>query len=174
MSSSMIQIRNVPPDLHRRLKAHAALLASLFALAACAQFSPRDPVRVDVAGIEQVPGEGLEVVLAVRLRVQNPNNTAIEYDGVAVELEVNGRSFASGVSDDVGTVPRFGETIISIPVTISAFDVARQIYGAMTAERPNEIRYHLSGKLAGGLFGTRRFEDEGTFTLAPPPGSESN
>ena len=145
------------------------ILVTLAALTACANLSNRDPLMINVAGIEQVPGEGMELVLAVRLRVQNPNNTPLEYNGVAVNLDINGRALASGVSDDVGVVPRYGETVFTVPVTISAFNVARQIYGTLNADNPNEVRYELRGKLEGGLFGTRRFNDEGMFTLTPPP-----
>ncbi len=144
-----------------------AVLA-LLALAACANLGPRDPLYIDVAGIEQVPGEGMELVLSVRIRVQNPNDAPVEYDGVALVLDINGRKLAAGVSDEVGVVPRYGETVFTIPMTISAFDVARQLYRFMSAEEPSEVRYSVRGKLEGGLFGTRRFQDEGMFTLAPP------
>jgi uncharacterized membrane protein YGL010W/LEA14-like dessication related protein len=140
----------------------------LVVLAACTNITQRDPLNIDVAGIEQVPGEGMEMVLAVRIRVQNPNDTPVEYDGVALSLDINDRNLASGVSDEVGTVPRYGETVFTIPVTISAFDVARQIYGFMQGENPNEVKYSVQGKLEGGLFGTRRFSDEGMFMLTPP------
>lgn len=143
----------------------------LLALSACAGLVHRDPLFIDVAGIEQVPGEGMELNLAVRIRVQNPNDTAVQYDGVALTLDVNGRKLASGVSDDVGTVPRYGQEVFTIPVTISAFNVARQVFGAMNADDLSEVRYEVRGKLEGGLFGTRRFEDQGTFRLAPPGGS---
>ena len=148
--------------------------AVLVALAGCAALSPRDPLFIDVAGIEQVPGEGMELNLAVRIRVQNPNDTAVNYDGIALVLDVNGRTLATGVSDDIGTVPRYGQQVFTIPVTISAFNVARQVFGAMQADDPAEVRYELRGKLEGGLFGTRRFTDEGMLRLVPPQGSQSN
>ena len=148
--------------------------AVLIALAGCASLSPRDPLFIDVAGIEQVPGEGMELNLAVRIRVQNPNDTAVRYDGVALALDVNGRRLATGVSDDIGTVPRYGQKVFTIPVTISAFNVARQVFGAMDADDPAEVRYELRGKLEGGLFGTRRFTDQGMLRLAPPQRRQSN
>ena len=146
-----------------------AMLLSLvlIAMGGCANLSQRDPLYIDVAGIEPVPGEGMELVLDVRVRVQNPNDTPVEYNGVALVLDVNDRRLASGVSSEVGTVPRYGEIVFTIPVTVSAFNVARQIYGAVNAENPNEVRYSVRGKLEGGLFGTKRFHDEGTFSLAP-------
>jgi hypothetical protein len=65
----------------------------------------------------------------------------------------------------MGAVPRYGETVLTIPVTISAFNMARQVIGFATGASEHEIRYRVRGKLEGGLFGTRRFSDEGSFTL---------
>jgi hypothetical protein len=142
-----------------------ALLASL--LGACAALPSRDPLVIDVANIEPLPGAGMELNLAVSIRIQNPNDLPLDYSGAAFTLDVNGRRLASGVSDLVGTVPRYGERIITIPVTISAFNAARQIVGFMTANEPDIVSYSLRGKLEGGVLGTRRFSDEGTFTLRP-------
>lgn len=152
----------------RRAWAIILWLSAVGALTGCAGMSQRDPLFIDVAGIEQVPGEGMEVNLAVQIRIQNPNNAPVEYNGVALELDVNGRKLATGVSDEVGVVPRYGQTVFTIPVTISAFNVARQIFGAMTGNDLDEVNYLVRGKLEGGLFGTKRFRDEGTFRMTPP------
>lgn len=158
--------------LHQRTAVLPILaLLAVLASSGCAGFSGRDPLMVDVAGIETLPGEGMELNLAVHMRVQNPNDTPVQYDGIALMLDVNDRTLASGVSDRVGTVPRYGEIVFTVPMTISAFDVARQIYGVMSAENPNRVEYRLRGKLEGGLFGTRRFEDTGILDLAPRQGS---
>jgi LEA14-like dessication related protein len=102
---------------------------------------------------------------SVTVRIQNPNDAAVEYTGAALTLDLNGRRLASGVSDRVGTVPRYGETTFTIPVTISAFDMMRQVFGFMEADARGEMRYRVRGKLEGAWFGTRRFEDEGSLTL---------
>ena len=125
----------------------------------------RDPLTIDVAGIEPLQGEGLELRLTVRVRVQNPNDTPIEYSGVALNLDLNGRKLATGVADVMGTVPRYGEAVLDIPVTISALSMARQALGFMNAEGQRDVKYAVRGKLEGGMFGTRRFTDEGTFDL---------
>ena len=135
-------------------------------LTACAAFFQRDPLNVQVAGIQPLPGEGLELRMAVKLRVQNPNDRPLDYDGVALELEINGRNLASGVSDASGTIPRFGETVLSVPMTISAFSAARQALGLAEHIGMDEVPYVLRGKLAGGrTFGTQRFIEKGTLNL---------
>ena len=47
-------------------------------------------------------GEGLELRLLVKLRVQNPNSTPVGYDGAYVKVEVQDRTFASGVTNAGG------------------------------------------------------------------------
>lgn len=138
-------------------------------LGACASLDLRDPLRIDLAGLEPLPGQGLELRFAIKLRVQNPNDSAVDFDGVALELEVNGQPLASGVSDQRGSVPRFGETLISVPVSISAFSAMRQAWGAADQRPGQGLPYVLRGKLAGGLFGTRRFSDSGTLDWPEPP-----
>ena len=150
-----------------RLTARVLAIAVVaLGLAACAAFSPRDPLIVQVAGIQPLTGEGLELRMLVKLRVQNPNDQAVEYRGVALDLEVNGRRLASGVSDQQGTVPRFGESVLSVPMTVSAFSAARQALGLAEHIGFDEVPYVLRGKLAGGLLGTQRFVEKGTLDLS--------
>jgi LEA14-like dessication related protein len=142
------------------------LLAVVALLNACASMPSRDPLAVTVAGIESLPGEGMELRLLVKLRVQNPNDTPVEFDGVALNLDVQGRAFASGVSAETGVVPRFGETIVSVPVTVSMLRMVRQVAGMLDGRSVDKITYAMSGKLSGvTLFSTRRFTATGEFAL---------
>jgi LEA14-like dessication related protein len=139
-------------------------------LCACASLQPRDPLQVTVAGIEPLQGQGLELRMNVRLRVQNPNDAPVDYNGVAVEMDVQGKTFATGVADVTGTVPRFGEAVITVPVTISAFRMARQAIGAMSGGPMKKIEYEMKGKLSGGLR-TTRFATRGSFDFPATPTS---
>jgi len=154
--------------MHRLLR--LCLISLLLAgLGACASLGNNDPLRVDLVGLEPLPGQGLEVRFAVKLRVQNPNDSAVSFNGMALELDVNDRTFATGVSDARGSVPRFGETVVSVPLSISAFSVMRQAWGVAGYQPGQEVPYRLRGKLADGLFGTRRFSDSGTLNWPQPP-----
>lgn len=142
-------------------------LATLLAvvLAGCAALPGRDPLRVELVGIEPIEGQGLELRLAVKLRVQNPNDGAVEYDGTALELEVNGRTLATGVSDQRGSVPRYGETVLVVPVSISAMNAVRQALVFADGTTREAVPYVLRGKLAGGAFGAVRFAKEGSIAI---------
>jgi LEA14-like dessication related protein len=137
----------------------------------CASMQTRDPLQVTVAGVEPLQGQGMELRLLVKLRVQNPNDAPVDYNGVAVEMDVQGKTFAKGVSDAHGSVPRFGESVIEVPVTASAFRMARQALGMMKGGGTGTIKYQLTGKLNGSGFSTVRFKNEGDLELPTGAGA---
>jgi LEA14-like dessication related protein len=116
-------------------------------------------------GVEPLAGEGLEMRMLVKLRVQNPNDAPIEFNGVFVEMDVEGKRFASGVSDAAGVVPRFGEAVVSVPVSISMYGIARQAMSMIGGEVRGKLAYEMGGKLAGPGFGSVRFHTRGELTL---------
>ena len=136
-------------------------------LSGCSSLGSRDPLNIDVAGIEPLPGQGMEVRFNLTLRVQNPNDSAIDYDGIALEMDINGQPLASGVSDQKGQVPRFGESLIKVPLSISAYSMLRQAMGASTLQPGQKVSYALHGKLGGGLF-AERFSTEGELDWLQP------
>lgn len=142
----------------------------LLTLSACSGLAPHEPLQINLAGIEPLPSQGMEWRFAVQLRVKNPNDSAIDFNGIALDLEVNQQPLASGVSDQSGQVPRFGEVLISVPVSISAFSIMRQAWAAEGYKSAAGLPYRLHGKLAGGLLGGARFNDSGTLNW-PAPGA---
>ncbi len=154
--------RRLVPGSRAAWLAAISCLAAL-ALTGCATLR-QDPVQVYVVGIEPLQGEGLELRMLVKLRVQNPNDSPIAYNGIYVDLDVQNRPFASGVSNVSGEVPRFGETVISVPVSVSAFRLVRSAIGTFS-EPADKIEYSLSGKLAGPGFNSVRFNAKGEMAL---------
>ncbi|MGA7781805.1 MAG: LEA type 2 family protein [Paraburkholderia sp.] len=150
----------------RPIRLLAVTVLAVLTLGSCAEIFGHDPLRVSVAGIEPLASEGLEMRFDMKLRIQNPNDTALDFDGVSVDLQVNGKSFASGVSDQHGSVPRYGETLVSVPLTVSAFTALRQAFSLAGSDAPiGQFPYILRGRLAGGLTGGTRFIDQGTLSL---------
>ncbi|MEN9419461.1 MAG: hypothetical protein RI988_3081 [Pseudomonadota bacterium] len=145
----------------RRAALHAAgrvalgvTSAAAALLAGCASVPGIEPPRVSVVGVERLPGEGMELRLALRLRVQNLSSVSLRFDGLALELDVNGQRLATGVLAEEGTVPRYGEVLLTVPVSISATAAARQLLVLMQgpADGPSarELPYALRGRLSGG------------------------
>ncbi|MET0377696.1 MAG: LEA type 2 family protein [Spongiibacteraceae bacterium] len=118
-----------------------------------------------LAGIEPLPSEGLELRMLVKLRVQNPNDKPIEFNGVFIEMDMQGKRFASGVSAATGSVPRYGETVVNVPVSISALSLVQQAIGAARDEFRGRLAYRLRGKISGPSFGSVRINSSGELTL---------
>ncbi len=140
---------------------------TLAILSGCSSLSYREPVRISVAGIDPLPSEGLEARFAITLRVQNPNETALEFDGVFIDLELEDRSFGSGVSDQSGSVPRYGESLVTVPVVVPLTSILRQLLTIADREDSAErFSYRLRGHLGGNsLYRGMRFDHEGVFEL---------
>ena len=149
----------------RRIALVVLLPMSALFVHGCASLQGRDPLQVTVAGIEPLEGQGLEMRLLAKLRVQNPNDAPIDYNGVSVEMAVQGKTFATGVSDTGGSVPRYGESVIAVPVTISAFRMVRQAIDLAQSGGAGKIKYEMKGKLGGSMFGGARFATSGEFEM---------
>lgn len=131
----------------------------------CATLHHSEPIDVIMTGLEPLQGDGLEVRMLVKLRIQNPNDAPFDFNGVSVKMDVQGKPFASGVSDAAGSVPRFGETTVSVPVSIPLFRIARQTVGVISSEYSGKLEYEMTGKLAGPAFDSVRFSSKGVLTL---------
>jgi LEA14-like dessication related protein len=140
--------------------------AAALSLAACAIFKHTDPPQVTLVGVEPTASEGLEVRMQLKLRVQNPNDTPIEYNGVYVEIDVQNKTLASGVSNQSGTVPAFGEALVSVPVAVSYFGIAGQAMGLLGGKSLDKVTYEMRGKLNSPASGAVHFKSQGEMNVA--------
>jgi LEA14-like dessication related protein len=154
------------------LRSLLLLAAAAVTLASCAWMHGREPPQVSLAGVEPSPAgdssgsQSFEARVQLKLRVRNPNDTAIDYNGISVELDVQGKSLASGLSNQSGTVPPFGETLISVPVTVSMWGMANQALGLLSGKSMSTITYEMRGKLNDTRNGMLAFKSQGTLNLA--------
>lgn len=145
----------------------ALLLGLALILGGCATLSGDSAPKVSFAGVAPLAAEGLELRFLVKLRVQNPGNSALDIDGVSLDLAVRGMDFASGVSPVKASVPRFGETLIEVPVTVPATAMLRQAWALVGGREVRKIEFELSGRLAAGAFGGHRFSSRGEVDWPP-------
>jgi LEA14-like dessication related protein len=149
-----------------------ALLATLALLSGCASLTDLTAPRVNLAGIESLAGEGLELRFMLKLRVQNPGDADLRYDGVWAEVELRGQPLASGGAAVTGVVPRFGEAVLMVPVTASGLSIARQVISLLRSSGEGNavgvVAYALRGRLGGTGLGGGRFESSGEIDLRVP------
>ena len=157
--------RPSPTSLLRLL----TLLALTLLLSACASMMPRDErVKVTIVDIRPLESTLMEQRFLVKLRLQNRASEPLSIEGMSFDLELNGKDFASGVSNQAVTADGYGEALLEVKVSSTLFGVIRQIQALQNRE-PQPFQYRISGSLSspGSLFGLG-FEEQGEIDLRVP------
>jgi hypothetical protein len=141
-----------------------ALFVALSLLVAGCATPGADKVEVGLAGVSLVDVSLLEQRLALTLRFQNRSDRDFAIDGLAYTLDINGRTFAKGVSPQRFDLPRYSEARVDVEAVSGLGDVLHQIIGlqqlAGAGEQPNQgnlprlsYRIHGHASIAGRPFG---------------------
>ncbi len=104
-----------------------------------------DAPDVHVISVEPLERQGVEQRVRVDLRVRNPNNFPLAFEGVRFRLFVNGEPLGQAISGETINLPRLGETIASVTATTTLLDLMRQV--ARLTERGSALDYRLEGEL---------------------------
>ena len=128
------------------MKKSVLLLACACTLSACASLWVREPLNVTIAEFKPVEIGVLEQRYEVKVRLLNPNDSEVSFDGVVFDLEINGKPFAKGVSDKGGTVPRFGEALIDLQLVSGLQNILRQVNELAKGDRTS-VTYRIKGRL---------------------------
>ena len=139
----------------------------LILVAGCAGIGRQlEPPRISLANIQVRELTGFETVFEIKIRVFNTNDVDLNVKGIEADLEINGQSFATGVSNTPVDIPAFGTELVSVTVYSSVIDIVKGIH---SLQRSEQFKYRLNGKLrAAGdnlLPVTLPFESEGQVTL---------
>jgi LEA14-like dessication related protein len=157
-----------PTDASRR-GALASLCATLCltALGGCAG-SGREAERpsVQVAGLRPGTIGVFEQQMFVTLRITNPTDRDFVITGTSFDLELNGQSFARGVSGTTLDVPRMGTATVEVETFSGLSGVLKQI-GRLTGSdtTPQSFRYRIRGRLLRDTGSSVRFDDSGALDL---------
>ncbi len=80
--------------------------------------------------------------LQVDLRVRNPNDFDLEVTGLDFTLHLNDQRLARGLSNKSSTIPRLGDSVLSVETTTSTLDVIRQL---LKLSQRQEVTYQVDG-----------------------------
>ncbi|HKQ24553.1 MAG TPA: LEA type 2 family protein [Burkholderiales bacterium] len=134
--------------IHKLFSTFALVLALLLA-GACAGTGQQSKLDVSIAELGAGQIGLLEQTYSLKLRVQNPNPTDITTDGMSFSIDLNGKPFARGVSNQSVTIPRLGEAMVDVTAVSDLSGLIQQMRsfeGAATSG----LRYRLSGRFFSG------------------------
>ena len=130
----------------RCLRAVCVTLALL--LAGCAGLGTySEAPRVSLVSIQPRELGVLEQRYGLRLRILNPNDTALPLEGMSYSLQINDREFAYGVSRQPVSIPAYGEALLEVDVVSNLLGVLQQLQEANTGKRES-LKYRLTGSLS--------------------------
>jgi LEA14-like dessication related protein len=124
------------------------LFCGMLILTACTSVAsmPLQPEAPEVLLVSVTPLDAtmFEQHLRVDLRVRNPNDFALEVTGLDFTLHLNDQRLARGLTNKTSTVPRLGDSVISVETTTSTVDLIRQL---LNLPKRQEITYEIKGVL---------------------------
>lgn len=143
------------------------ILFVLVAPLGCATPDNVQPPSIDLANLSLGSTGLLSQELKLDIKIGNPNDFAIPLTGLAFKLEVNGRPFADGLSNNSVTVPRLGYATMQVTGNTNTLSLIRQL---MTLGNSDRIDYRLFGTAYGGRLGqsdAMPFDRKGSLSLLP-------
>ena len=138
----------------------------------CAALGPgmEEPI-ITVTDLRAGEVKALEAIFILELRVMNPNDFPLDIRGLNCDLKIEGKRFATGLSDVRQEVPSFGTATIPVTVYASMFEMVTsviQIIQEADHQKGNvkSLSYELAGKIRLGGRGSFPFDSRGELDLS--------
>lgn len=118
---------------------------AVLCLTACATMPPDiEPPRISIANIAPKDVAVFEQRFDVQLPIQNPNNQALEINGLRCDIELNDKEFGNGMSGQKVKIPRFGSEVVNVEVITGLGSFLRQ-FQEFNKLGVGKVRYRLKG-----------------------------
>ncbi len=143
-------------------------LIFLLSTISCTEFRGESitPPRVSLVNIQIQEIKLFETVMELELRVLNTNDVALHIKGIDCSVALNGKNFASGVSDIRADIPPFNSDTVFMTLYSSVIDVAKAFLQSTDKQELTYSIYgkvHFSGESTSPSFSP--FHSEGTVSL---------
>ena len=146
------------------------LTALVFLLLGCAGlYQSMERPRINIANVMPREIKLFEQVFDLELRIQNPNDTPLEVNGLAFDLDLNDKRFATGVSNQSLVIDRLSSGVIHVEAITTLVGFLRQVAEYQQTQNPR-LTYRIKGSIYSGSAGTKvRFDDSGEIKIPIEP-----
>jgi LEA14-like dessication related protein len=120
---------------------------ALLFVSGCAVMNPdyEEPI-VELVSFKVLPATGFEQNFEIGLKLTNPNNFDLPFNGISYQLSVAGETLAQGVAANIPTARAYAESRFGVPVSTSLMGGIKVIRALMVSQGQN-ISYQLKAKL---------------------------
>ena len=131
----------------RSLARCLSLVVILSSLVGCASMRHgMESPRINISNVTPREVTFFEQVFDLELRIQNPNDSPLEISGLAFDLELNDRRFATGVSKQSLFVDRLSSGVIRVEALTTLWGFIQQVAEYQRTKAPR-VAYRLKGNL---------------------------
>jgi LEA14-like dessication related protein len=144
------------------------IVISTLILAGCAGMQPGyEKPTVTISSFRTLPSAGALPSFEIGLRVINPNREALELQGVAYTISLEGHEIIKGVANDLPVIDGYGEGEFVLTASANLFAGIRLIAGLVRSDG-DSLEYELEAKLdIGGFRPAIRVKESGEISLRP-------
>lgn len=122
-------------------------MVTLFFLSGCATMNlDYEEPSVELVSFKALPVNGFEQSFEIGLKLTNPNNFELPFNGISYQLSVAGEALAHGVSANIPTAAAYGESRFVVPVSASLIG-GLKVIRALINSQGKDISYQLRAKL---------------------------
>lgn len=120
---------------------------ALFFLSGCATMNlDYEEPSVELVSFKALPTNGFEQNFEIGLKLTNPNNFELPFNGISYQLNVAGETLAHGVAADIPTAEAYGESRFVVPISTSLMGGIKVIRALMYSQG-QDVSYQLKAKL---------------------------
>jgi len=122
-------------------------VVSLFFLSGCATMNPAyEKPSVELVSFKALPTNGFEQNFEIGLKLTNPNNFDLPFNGISYQLSVAGETLAHGVASNIPTAEAYGESRFVVSVSTGLI-MGIRVISALMNSKGKDISYQLKAKL---------------------------
>ena len=145
------------------------VIAGFWFMSCSAMQQSMERPRINIANITPREVKLFEQVFELELRIQNPNDLPLAINGLAFELMLNDRRFATGVSNESFVVDRLSSGVIRVEALTTLWGFLQQVAEYQRTKAPR-MAYRLRGNLYVGSSSVKLlFDDSGEIHIPLDP-----
>jgi len=122
-------------------------MAVLLFLSGCATLNPAyEKPSVELVSFKALPANGFEQNFEIGLKLTNPNNFDLPFNGISYQFSVAGATLAHGVASNIPTAKAYGESRFVVPISTSLISGIK-VVSALMNSKGKDISYQLEALL---------------------------